>query len=169
MPAKADQLVLIAAVAENGVIGADGGMPWHLPADLRHFKATTNGHPVIMGRKTFEAVGALPGRDIIVISRDRTWTTPPTPAAQRRRTFTARSLDNAVTIATADGYAGPVFVAGGAQIYRLALDAGARRQVLSEVPGRPNGDTLYPDFDRTAWSVESREHREGFDVVTWVR
>ncbi len=165
----ADQLVLIAAVAENGVIGADGGMPWHLPDDLRHFKAATSGHPVLMGRKTFESVGALPGRDIIVVSRDRTWAVPPPPAGQRKRTFTARSFENAVTIATVNGYDGPVFVAGGAQMYRLALDAGARRQILSEVPGVPDGDTFYPSFDRTAWSVEAREQRVGFEVVTWVR
>ncbi|MGW8431463.1 dihydrofolate reductase [Curtobacterium citreum] len=163
------QLVLIAAVAENGVIGAAGGMPWHLPGDLRHFKEATSGHPVIMGRKTYEAVGALPSRDVIVVSRDRTWATPPTPAGQRKRTFSARSLDAALLIATVDGYTGPVFVAGGAQIYRLALDAGARRQVLSEVPGSPDGDTVYPDFDRTEWAVETREPRDGFDIVTWVR
>jgi dihydrofolate reductase len=163
------QLVLIAAVADNGVIGAGGGMPWHLPADLRHFKATTSGHPVIMGRKTYESVGALPGRDIIVVSRDPAWTTPPARSGEQARTVTARSLDAALTIATADGYTGPVFVAGGAQMYRLALDAGARRQVLSEVPGTPSGDTFYPGFERTAWSVESRVSHDGFDVVTWVR
>jgi dihydrofolate reductase len=122
-----------------------------------------------MGRKTFESVGALPGRTVIVVSRDRTWATPLPPDGERKRTFTARSLKNALIIATVDGYTGPVFVAGGAQMYRLALHAGARRQVLSEVPGEPDGDTFYPDFDRSEWSVESREPRSGFNVVTWIR
>ena len=160
MPAI-DQLVLIAAVASNGVIGAGNGMPWHLPEDLRHFKETTFGHPIIVGRRTFDAVGVLPGRDTIVISRD--------PSFAAAGAQTAHSFDDAVRLAATAGDDGPVFVAGGAQVYRLALAAGARKQILSEVHGSPDGDTFYPRFDREEWSERSREPRDGFDIVRWER
>lgn len=155
-------LVLIAAVARNGVIGADGDMPWHLPEDLRHFKKTTQGHAVLMGRKTFESCGALPGRTNIVLSRDPSTVLPD-------GVLLVTSLHEAQDVARFSTGEDTMFVAGGAQVYRAALDFGAREQILSEVHADASGDTSYPTFDRSEWSEVSREPRDGFDIVRWTR
>jgi dihydrofolate reductase len=145
------RLAIIAAVADNGVIGRDGGLPWRLPADLRRFKALTLGHHLLMGRRTFEAdVGRpLPGRTVVVVSRGR----PELPAGVRR----AGTLDEAIAIAAAAGDPEP-FVAGGAEIYRLALPR-ADRLYLTRVHARPEGDTVFPPFDEAAWREVFREDR----------
>ena len=155
-------LVLIAAVARNGVIGADGDMPWHLPEDLRHFKKTTQGHAVIMGRKTFESCGALPGRTNIVLSRDPEVRLP-------TGVVLSTSFAEAENVARLTTGEDRVFVVGGAQIYKAALEFGASEQILSEVHLDAEGDTLYPAFDRAVWSEHSREPRDGFDIVRWRR
>jgi dihydrofolate reductase len=152
-------VVLIAAVAENGVIGDAGTIPWHLPDDFAHFKATTLGHTLVMGRATYESIGRpLPGRTTIVLSRDPTWSAD--------GVLVATSFDDALALAT--GLPGDVYVAGGAAIYALALPF-ADEQILTEVRLTPEGDTFYPPFDRDEWVEAERASHEGFDVVRWVR
>ena len=149
-------VTFIAAVARNGVIGHDGGIPWHLPADFAHFKATTLGHTLVMGRATYESIGRpLPGRTTIVLTRDPDWSAD--------GVTTAATLEEAVARAE-----GEVYVAGGAAVYAAALPY-ADAQVLSEVDLEPQGDTFYPAFDEEQWPEVSREHHEGFDVVRRVR
>lgn len=150
------RVVLIAAVAENGVIGADGGIPWHLPADFAHFKATTLGHTLVMGRATYESIGRpLPGRATVVLTRDPSWSA--------EGVTTAPDLESAL-----EGLTGEVFVAGGAQVYAAAMPL-ADAQVISEVHLAPAGDTFYPAFDRAEWRETSRVPGDDFDVVTWER
>jgi dihydrofolate reductase len=152
-------VVLIAAVAENGVIGDAGTIPWHLPDDFAHFKATTMGHTLVMGRATYESIGRpLPGRTTVVLSRDPAW------AADGVRT--AGSFEEALALAV--DLPGDVYVAGGAAVYALALPH-ADEQLLTEVRLSPPGDTSYPPFDRDVWVEAERTTHEQFDVVRWVR
>jgi dihydrofolate reductase len=151
----AGRVVLVAAVADNGVIGADGAIPWRIPEDLRHFKAVTRGHPVVMGRRTFESIGRpLPDRHNIVVTRSTGWSAEGVTASG--------SLEAALEVARQDGR--DVMVIGGAQVYAEAM-ALADVQVLTEVHQRPHGDTRYPDFDRSAWVETRRESHEGYDFV----
>lgn len=159
------RLTLIAAVARNGVIGVDNTLPWRLPEDLKRFKALTLGHPIVMGRKTWESLGRpLPGRANIVVSRD--------PDYSAAGATLARSLLSAIEAAAASG-TDEVFVIGGAEIYRLALPLAQRLQ-LTEIDREFAGDAHFPDFDRQAWLETAREchHSEtGFDYafVTYER
>jgi dihydrofolate reductase len=149
-------LVVVAAVAENGVIGDAGGMPWHYPADLAHFKRLTTDHPVIVGRKTYESIaarvgGPLPGRTSVVLTT-RDLDLPEGAVA-------ANDLDGAVALAAADAADRGVdeaYVIGGAAVYEQLLDR-ADRMVLTEVPERPDGDTRFPDWDADAWREADRE------------
>ena len=146
-------VTLIAAVARNGVIGADGGIPWHLPEDFAHFKATTLGHTLVMGRATYESIGRpLPGRTTIVVTRNPEWSA--------EGVFVAHSIEEALAM-RGDGQ---VFVAGGADIYELALPY-ADLMIISEVHDDPAGDTYFPQVDAGTWAETSREPREGFDIV----
>jgi len=143
---------LVVAVAENGVIGNDGDMPWHLSTDLKRFKALTLGKPMIMGRKTFEAIGkALPGRTTIVVTRDKTW--------QAKGGVVVTSLEAAVDlareIARSDG-TDQICIVGGGQIYAQALP-NADVLHVTEVHARPEGDTVFPKIDAAEWAVHSRE------------
>ena len=146
---------LIAAMDEGRVIGAGGKIPWHLPADLRHFKELTTGHPVIMGRKTFESLGKkpLPGRANILLTRDAEYNAPGCTVAT--------SLHDALRAAEngAMGETGDVFVIGGEEIYRLALPY-ARRIYLTEVHGAFEGDAHFPEFgagDGGEWQLVRTE------------
>ena len=130
-------LVLLAAVAANGVIGRDGGLPWHLPADLKRFKALTMGHPVIMGRRTCESIGRpLPGRRNIVLTRSG----KALPAGFEHHA----GLDEALA---ACGQAEAPCVIGGAALYELALPRASRLE-LTEVHAEVDGDVRFPGFDR---------------------
>jgi dihydrofolate reductase len=152
------RVTLLAAIGRNLVIGRDGSMPWHLPADLKHFKATTMGHPMVMGRKTFESIGrVLPGRRTIVVTRQADWHHPDVE--------TAHSLVDALTLA---GPADEVFVVGGGQVYAEAMPF-AQRMILTEVPESPEGDAFFPEWAATDWREESRQHEDGFDIATYVR
>ena len=146
------EIAVIAAVARNGVIGADGGMPWRLSTDLRRFKALTLGHPVVMGRGTFAAMGrALPGRTNIVISRN--------PAFAADGVNVAASLDAGLEQATAEARAAgvdTVFVIGGGQVYDAALSR-ADRLHITHVEASPEGDTRFPTIDPATWGVISEE------------
>lgn len=138
------EIFLIYARAENGVIGKDGGLPWHLPADLRHFKALTMAKPMIMGRKTFESFPApLPGRRHIVLTRDRQW--------QAHGAEVAHSVGEALEMA-GDG---PVAVIGGAEIYALFLPI-AEWIELTQVKGAFEGDTFMPALG-PEWREVARE------------
>jgi dihydrofolate reductase len=148
------------ARADNGVIGRDGTLPWHLPADLKRFKAQTMGRAMIMGRKTFESFPALlPGRRHIVLTRDLEWTA--------HGAETARSVEDALALAGADAA-----VIGGAEIFALFLDR-AERIELTEVHALPAGDATVPPF--TGWREQAREdhaaqgERPGYSFVTLVR
>lgn len=151
-------VVLVAAVARNGVIGSDGGMPWHIPADLKRFKRLTMGHPMVMGRKTFESMGLLPGRRSIVITRDRS-----RPAAGAE---VADSLATALAMAADSDDL--VMVVGGGQIYAQAM-AGADRLEITHLDRDAPGDTLFPAIDPERWVVAEREQADGYAFVTYVR
>lgn len=157
------ELTSIAAVAQNGVIGADGDMVWNIPADFAHFKATTMGHPMIMGRTTFEGMGALPGRRSIVVTRDPEYA-PDQPTREDTSVTVVHSVDEALEQVAGED----AFVVGGAQIY-AALMPHVTRLVISEVPLAPEGDTHFPTIDADTWREVAREPREGFTVVTYER
>ena len=165
------ELVAIVAVAENGVIGRDGEMPWHLPEDLAHFKETTMDHPVIMGRVTYEGIlealgEPLPGRTTVVLtSRDLE-----TPEHAVVANDLEEALDAAVTAADErHGGAGRIFVAGGATIYEQFLPV-VDRLILTEILEEPEGDTFFPQWDReNSWEERSRDDHDGFSFLEYVR
>ncbi|SCW88261.1 dihydrofolate reductase [Sphingobium faniae] len=145
---EAPEIVLVLARADNGVIGRDGGLPWRLPADLRHFKAITLGHPMIMGRKTFDSLpGLLPGRRHIVLTRDRAW------AGEGAET--AHDVESALRLVAAP----TVMVIGGADICGQFLPL-ARRIELTEVHRDAEGDTAIPYPDPAHWEEIAREDHE---------
>ena len=136
---------IIVAVAANGVIGDNNSLLWHISEDLRNFKRITSGHPVIMGRKTFESLGRpLPNRTNVVVSRTAT-------AIDGCRV--AAALDEAIAMFSADEEA---FIIGGAQIYAQALDA-ADKIYITRVGRDYEGDTSFPEWDATRWRLTSRE------------
>ncbi|HEX9963651.1 MAG TPA: dihydrofolate reductase [Allosphingosinicella sp.] len=138
-------ITIVVARARNGAIGLRGGLPWRIPADLKHFKAVTMGSAMVMGRRTFDSLpGLLPGRRHIVLTRDPRWSAPGADVA--RTTCEARAL--------AGG--GPVSVIGGAEIIALYLPL-ADAVELTEVHARPEGDTFLPPFDPVHWREVSRD------------
>jgi dihydrofolate reductase len=152
-------VVLVAAVADNGVIGADGDIPWHRPDDFAHFKALTLGHTLVMGRATYDSIGRpLPGRTTVVVTRDPDWAV--------EGVLVAHSFEEALALAA--DLPGDVMVAGGAQIYSLALPY-ATHQVLTEIHLDAEGDTRYPDWDRDEWREIRRIPGDGLDWVWWER
>jgi dihydrofolate reductase len=150
----ATRVYLVAAVAKNGVIGARGKLPWHLPEDLKHFKQLTLGHPVIMGRLTWASLGKpLPGRENIVVSRQ--------PAFEAPGASVASSVEAAVALCAGEPVA---FVIGGAEIYAAALPL-ADGLVLTEIDKDYEGDTRFPDWDRKAWRETQKEAHTAADGV----
>lgn len=150
-------VTLIVAVGRNGVIGDGLTMPWHLPADLRFFKRTTMGHPMVMGRRTFESMGVLPGRRSVVVTRQRQW--------QHEGVEVAHSLAEAWALTTD---AAAVFVVGGGEIYREAM-ADADRLLVTHVDLAPEGSVTFPDIDPATWEETAREPGDGFAWVTYDR
>jgi dihydrofolate reductase len=149
------RVVMVAAVADNGVIGRDGDIPWRLPEDLRHFRATTTGNTVVMGRRTYDSIGhPLPYRSNIVVTRQADW------AADG--VLVAHSVKEAVEMAR--DLDGDIMVIGGSQVYAAAMPY-ADVQVLTEVHQFPEGDTHYPAFSSAEWVETRREHHDGFDFV----
>jgi dihydrofolate reductase len=139
-------IAIIAAVAQNGAIGAGGGLPWRLSSDLKRFKALTMGKPLIMGRKTFESVGRpLPGRRVIVVTRNAGWAHPGVEVA--------RGLDEALAMAAGSE---EIMIGGGGEIYALALPR-ADRLYLTEVDAAPAADVLFPPINRREWREIGRE------------
>lgn len=161
-------IVLVVARARNGVIGAEGAMPWHLPGDLRRFKAITVGKPVVMGRKTFESIGRpLPGRHNIVLTRDAAW--------RAEGVSIAANLAEAIAAAGMEPRTfGEIMIIGGGAIYAQALPL-AERVELTEIDLAPEGDTFFPQLAADQWSEVARLHqpaeagRPAHDFVTLVR
>lgn len=154
-----DSLTLVAAYADNRVIGDHGTIPWRIPEDFAHFKAVTMGGTLVMGRVTYDSIGRpLPGRTTIVVTRDREW------AADG--VLVAHSLPDALALAA--DQPGETYVVGGTQVYEQALPL-ATHQVLTEVHLSPAGDAHYPEFDRAEWVETRREPRDGFEWVWWER
>jgi dihydrofolate reductase len=140
-------LSLVVAASENDVIGRDNALPWHLPADLKHFKAVTMGKPIVMGRRTYESIGRpLPGRLNLVISRNRALTIPGVSVAG--------SFEEALSLA---GDAPEVAVIGGAELFRSALPL-ASRIYFTRVHGTVEGETKFPPLDPTQWHEVDRSH-----------
>ncbi|MBI1283814.1 MAG: dihydrofolate reductase [Thiobacillus sp.] len=156
---------VIAALARNRVIGIENRLPWRLPEDLAHFKALTLGHPILMGRKTFESLGRpLPGRTNIVITRN--------PGYRPEGCLVADSIPAAVALCKD---ADEVFFIGGAELYAQAIPL-ADRLYLTEVDTEAEGDAWFPDYDRSAFQEISRESHAGekrdvlrFDFVVYER
>ncbi|MBI3155086.1 MAG: dihydrofolate reductase [Burkholderiales bacterium] len=163
-PDAAPRLSLIAALAANGIIGAGNALPWRLPEDLKRFKALTLGHPVIMGRKTFESIGRpLPGRRNLIVTRSAGYAAPGCE--------TAGSLEAA--LAACRGTTDEVFVIGGAQLYAQALPL-AQRLYLTEIAAEFPGDAHFPAFDKAAWRESARERHRAeagweFDFAVYER
>jgi dihydrofolate reductase len=171
------QIVLVAAVAENGVVGRGGVMPWRLKSDMAHFKALTTGKPVVMGRKTYLSlhVRPLPGRTNIVVSRD--------PAFTAAGALVARGFEAALDAARGDALrrgrapdaGADIMVIGGAEVYVQALPL-ADRLEITHVHMTPEGDALFPPIDPAVWRETARmAHPAGpgddasFDTVSYVR
>jgi len=153
------RLTLVAAIATNGVIGRDGGLPWPRTGDLRHFKTLTTGHPMVMGRRTYESIGRpLPGRTTLVVTRDPGWSAEGVVvrASVPDALMAAEALDD------------EVFVVGGAEVYAATLGR-ADRLVVTWIDQEPVGDTWFPDLDWTDWREVEREAHEGFSIVTYLR
>jgi dihydrofolate reductase len=160
------QLVAIAAVARNGVIGADGDIPWRIPADWRRFKALTTGSTLVMGRKTYDSIGrALPGRTTVVITRDRRW--------RGDGVLVAPSVEEALAQASARETE-TIWVAGGGEVYAATWDRLTRLE-LTEVALDPAGSVRLPDVDPAQWRESAREeHGEAdgapaYAFVSYVR
>jgi len=142
----APRIYLVAAVSSNGIIGANGRLPWRLPEDLQHFKRITLGHPIIMGRRTWEALkGPLPGRANIVVTRPPGYD-PPGAAV-------ANSLEAALALCFGEPI---VFVIGGHQLFAESLPIAAGL-VMTEIDRDFEGDTTFPEYDRSRWRESQRE------------
>jgi dihydrofolate reductase len=150
------RIVVVAAVAENGVIGRDDALPWRLKSDMAHFRALTLGKPVVMGRKTYLSIGKpLAGRTNIVVSRKATFAAPGVVAVP--------TLDHALEVARGDALrrsADAIAVIGGAEIFRQTLPM-ADRLEITRIHAWPDGDTLFPAFDPAAWREVNRVDHPG--------
>ncbi|MEG1670387.1 MAG: dihydrofolate reductase [Mucinivorans sp.] len=149
---------IIVAIATNGVIGCHNRLIWHISEDLKRFKSLTMGHPIVMGRKTFASIGrALPGRQNIVISRDK--------ALKIDGVDVVASMEEAIKIASTDG---EIFIIGGGEIYHLALPL-ASKLYVTQVKQSPQGDTFFPEIDENEWLETHREEHEGFAFIDYSR
>ena len=145
-------LVLVVAVAENGVIGRKGALPWRIPGDLKHFKSVTMGKPVVMGRKTYDSIGKpLPGRPNIVITRDRSFHAEGVRVANGFEDVLNAAEDEARKIGAKE-----IAIIGGYGLFVHFLPLAARIE-LTEVHGKPEGDVKFPGFDRAPWKETRRE------------
>jgi dihydrofolate reductase len=164
-------LVIVAAVAENGVIGQGGSLPWRLKSDMKHFRATTMGKPVVMGRKTYLSLARpLVGRTNIVVSRDRTFAAPGVLAAPSLEAALAAARGDALRRGEAE-----IAVIGGADIYAQTMPL-AGRLVITRVHLQPDGDTKFPAVDPDVWQEVERTERgagpdddAGFTLLVYER
>nr|AIA13438.1 Dihydrofolate reductase [uncultured bacterium] len=155
------ELVGIAAVARNGVIGSDGDIPWRIREDWQRFKAVTMGSVLIMGRKTYDSIGRpLPGRTTIVVTRDRRW--------RGDGVRVAPTVDEAFELASSLAPTGTVFVAGGGEIYRESWPRLDRLEI-TEVDAEPKGNVTLPAISVDDWEETVRDPHEGFAFVSYRR
>lgn len=161
MKGTVEPLNLIVAMSDKRVIGKDGKLPWSVPEDMRHFKATTMGHAIIMGRKTYESIGRpLPGRTNIVLTRDPwAWSAP-------KGVLAVTSLDDA--LAFARGIDPEPFIIGGASVYAEALPL-VTRIYLTIVHGEYEGDAFFPPLDASEWTTTSRRVSSDAVFEVWER
>jgi dihydrofolate reductase len=140
-------LALVVAIAKNGVIGKENGLPWHISSDLKRFRSLTTGKPLLMGRKTFESIGrVLPGRETIVISRDPGFVPPP-------GVYCAQTIEAALTLATVRARAmeaDEIILAGGSEIFAALIDR-IDRMYVTFVATAPAGDVFFPPVDWSRW------------------
>jgi len=157
------RIIIISAIAQNRVIGkSNGEMPWHVKEEFQHFKNTTLGFPIIMGRKTFETLGKpLKGRTNIIITRKTGLEYP----FEEVKIF--HSLKDSYTFCENEK-SEKAFVIGGGEIYRQALDT-ADEMILSFMKFKAEGDVYFPDFNENEWRVESKEDREQFEIRRYIR
>lgn len=161
---------LIAAVAQNRVIGKNNDLPWHLPDDMKYFMKTTSGHHVIMGRKNYESIPEkfrpLPNRNNIVVTRQKNYDAP--------LCRVVNSVEEAIAIAKNEN-AHETFIIGGAEIYKYAMPF-TQRMYLTEIHASVEGDTYFPEIDKSEWNEVSRmhhpvdeRHKHSFDMVVYER
>ncbi len=147
---------VIAAMARNRVIGIANTLPWRLPEDLKHFKALTLGHHIVMGRKTYESIGKpLPGRTTVIVTRD--------PEYRVEGCVTAHSIDAAIAACAGDA---EVFFVGGAELYAQVLPR-ADRLYLTEIQAEYAGDARFPEFDRALWREDERRENLNPDGLAY--
>lgn len=155
------EIIIVVAVARNQVIGRDGKLPWHLPSDLKHFKKTTMGYPLIMGRKTFESIGRpLPGRDNIVLTRDRSLKIP--------GCIMVHTLEDAVRQCSAEEKA---FVIGGAEIFNIALPL-TDTIIVTALERDVEGDVYFEPIDPEIFEIvdrQSHNEEEPYQIITYRR
>ena len=148
---KKPEIIMIVAMADNGVIGDNGKLPWHLPADLKYFKAQTAGCPMIMGRKTFDSLpGLLPGRRHIILTRDPHWYAH---GAEK-----AGNIADAINLAEAP----KIFIIGGAQIYKI-FETYADKILLTQVHINAHGNIMLEEFDTSIWQETERVYHEAIE------
>ncbi len=170
------QVIAIAAVARNGVIGQAGTIPWRLPEDFRRFRRLTTGHVVVMGRATFDSIGRpLPGRTSVVVTRASGWAPrdAPEPTSRGRWRFDdatlvvrAGSVPEALAVARELDPDGICWVAGGGAVYREAMPMVTALEI-TEVPSEPEGDTFFPVIDPARWHLVRRERFPGFTTARY--
>ena len=157
------KLSIIVAIAKNQVIGINNTLPWHLPEDLKRFRALTTGHHIIMGRKTYESLGRLlPGRTTVIVTRNKDY--------QLDGALIAHSLETAVALCKNDD---EVFLIGGAELYQYGLKL-ADKLYITEVDLTVDGDAFFPEFDLSLWQESSRETHISaqalpFSYITYMR
>jgi dihydrofolate reductase len=151
------ELRMVVAVSENGIIGKDGSVPWNVPEDVKHWKSTVRGHPIIVGRGTFDGMKPLDGCFHAVL------TTDPSRTSDHDRVTYVTSPAEAVDVAAE--HDDLIYVIGGGGVYRTFLPA-THRIILSRIPGTYEGDVTFPELD-DRWTVEDRDERETFTIVTY--
>jgi dihydrofolate reductase len=158
-------VTLVAAVARNGVIGSEGRLPWRLPGEQAQFKATTMGHVLVMGRRTYESIGrSLPGRTTVVVTSNPAW--KPSGGESDDELHVASSVEAALLLAA--GLDDHVYVVGGAEVYAASLPH-VDELLISEIDDEPEGDTLFPVIDWNQWVEASRDRHEGWAVVRFTK
>jgi dihydrofolate reductase len=155
--------IIIAAIAKNGVIGrADKQMPWHDSEEFKHFKQTTYGYPIIMGRKTFESLGKpLKGRVNIVITKNMNW------KSGFEEVLIYPSLEEAIQYCDGSSFE-KIFITGGGELYKQAISV-VDEMIISYMNFEAEGEVFFPEFDKSKWSVASKERKEKFEIVYYVR
>jgi len=152
------KVTIIAAFDNERAIAKDGEIPWDVPEDQEHFKRTTMDHPVIVGRKTYESMGDLPGREMIVLSKEEIYPD----------VINARSIPSALSVCETEFDADEVFVAGGEYIYEQFIDR-ADRMVLTKIDGRYDGDQFFPRFSLDEWEIKGQTFNNDYTILDYER